>query len=65
MLVLSRKKDQRIVIDGNIVICVVAIMGDKVRIGIEAPPEIPVVRLELHNAQLKLQLDNSIQPKDI
>jgi len=65
MLVLFRKKDQRIVIDGNIVICVVAIMGDKVRIGIEAPPEIPVVRLELHNAQLKLQLDNSIQPKDI
>lgn len=38
MLVLSRKKNERIVIDGNITIVIVEIRGDKVRIGVEAPP---------------------------
>jgi carbon storage regulator len=38
MLVLSRKRDERIVIGDNIVITVVDVRGDKVRLGIEAPP---------------------------
>ena len=51
MLVLSRKKDEDIVIaDGEIVIRVVEIRGDKVRLGIEAPQDIPVHRREVHEA---------------
>jgi len=50
MLVLSRKKDERIVIDDNIIITVIEIRGDKVRLGIEAPKEIAVHREEIHNA---------------
>jgi len=48
MLVLSRKKDESIVINGNIVITVVEVRGDKVRLGVEAPKEIPVHRDEIH-----------------
>lgn len=47
MLVLSRKKDERIVIDDQIVIMVVEIRGDKVRLGIEAPREVPIHRQEV------------------
>lgn len=50
MLVLSRKKDDQIIIDGNIVITVVDIRGDKVRLGIEAPAQVPVHRAEVYNA---------------
>ena len=47
MLVLSRKKNESIVVNDNIVITVVEIRGDKVRLGIEAPREIGVFRGEL------------------
>jgi carbon storage regulator len=47
MLVLSRKKDESIVINDNITIVVVEIRGDKVRLGIEAPKEVPVHRREV------------------
>ena len=50
MLVLSRKRDERIVINDNIVITVVDIRGDKVRLGIEAPAEMPVHRQEVYDA---------------
>lgn len=50
MLVLSRKKNESIVIDDNIVITVVEIRGDKVRLGIQAPKEVPVHRSEVHAA---------------
>jgi carbon storage regulator len=50
MLVLSRKKDERIVIGDNVSICVVEVRGDKVRLGIEAPPEITVHRQEVYDA---------------
>jgi carbon storage regulator len=50
MLVLSRKKNESIVIDENIVITIVEIRGDKVRLGIEAPKEIPIHRSEVHDA---------------
>jgi carbon storage regulator len=50
MLVLSRKRDERIVIGDNIVITVIDIRGDKVRLGIEAPVEVPVHRQEVLEA---------------
>ena len=50
MLVLSRKRDERIVIGDNIVITVVDVRGDKVRLGIEAPSEVPVHRQEVLDA---------------
>ncbi|MGQ9574492.1 MAG: carbon storage regulator CsrA [Thermoguttaceae bacterium] len=50
MLVLSRQRDQSIVIGENIIVTVVDIRGDKVRLGIEAPAEIPVHRREVFDA---------------
>jgi len=49
MLVLSRHKDEEVII-GEIVVKVVDIRGDKVRLGIEAPQEIPVHRREVYDA---------------
>ena len=48
MLVLSRKKNETIMIGTDIVLTVVDIRGDKVRLGIEAPKEIPVHRGEIY-----------------
>ena len=50
MLVLSRKKDEKIVIGDNISIMIVEIRGDKVRLGIEAPRDISVHRREVYDA---------------
>ena len=50
MLVLSRKKNESIVINDDITIVVVEIRGDSVRLGIEAPPEVPVHRREVFDA---------------
>lgn len=50
MLVLSRQRDESIIIGDNIVITVVDIRGDKVRLGINAPTEIPVHRQEVYEA---------------
>ncbi len=47
MLVLSRKPDESIVIDKRITVTVLEIRGNQIRLGIEAPREIPVVREEL------------------
>lgn len=50
MLVLSRKVGEKIRISRDIVVCVVAIKGDTVRIGIDAPPHVPVHREEVQRA---------------
>ena len=47
MLVLSRKKNESIVINDDITITVIEIRGDKVRLGVEAPKEVPVHRREV------------------
>lgn len=49
MLVLSRKLNEKIVIDGGIVVTVVKIDRNQVRIGIEAPPSVGVYREEIAN----------------
>ena len=48
MLVLSRKIGESIIIDGDITVTVVAVNGNKVRIGISAPPDVTVDREEVH-----------------
>ena len=50
MLVLSRGRDQSIMIGDNIEICVVDIRGDKVRLGVTAPLEVTVHRKEVYEA---------------
>ena len=50
MLVLHRKKGESLIINDNIKITIVDISGEKVKIAVEAPKEIPVLRSELVNA---------------
>ena len=50
MLVLSRQRDETIMIGDDVEITVVDIRGDKVRLGIQAPTEIPVHRQEVYEA---------------
>jgi len=50
MLVLSRKKNESIIINDDITIVVVEIRGDKVRLGVEAPKAVPVHRSEVYEA---------------
>lgn len=50
MLVLSRRPNESIVIDDKIVITVIEIRGDKVRLGIEAPRDVPIHRSEVYEA---------------
>jgi len=50
MLVLSRKKNESIVINNEITVVIVEIRGDKVRLGIEAPKDVPVHRREVYDA---------------
>ena len=53
MLVLSRQKDESIMIGDNVEITIVDVRGDKVRLGITAPKEIPVHRREVFDAILR------------
>ena len=59
MLVLSRKKNESIIINDNITVTVIEIRGDKVRLGIEAPKDVSVHRREVYEA---IQAQNANQP---
>jgi carbon storage regulator len=48
MLVLTRKSNQSIMIGDDVEVSVLSVMGEKVRIGIQAPQEIPVFRKEIY-----------------
>lgn len=54
MLVLTRQVDEVVMIGDDIRIKIIEVRGDKVRIGFEAPPNVPVHRLEVYN-QIKKQ----------
>ena len=56
MLVLSRQRDESIMIGDDVEVTVLAVMGDKVRLGIQAPREIPVFRDEIY---LEMQESNA------
>ncbi|HUI06989.1 MAG TPA: carbon storage regulator CsrA [Verrucomicrobiae bacterium] len=49
MLILSRNVGQSIVVDGRIVVRIMRLEGDTVKLGIEAPPEVPVHRQEIYD----------------
>ena len=57
MLVLSRQRDESIIIGDDIVVTVVDIRGDKVRLGIQAPTEIPVHRQEVYDRILQENME--------
>lgn len=61
MLVLTRKSNQSIMIGDDIEISVLAVMGEKVRIGIEAPRSVPVFRREVY---VEIQEDEDGDAKD-
>ena len=50
MLVLSRQRDQSIMIGDDVEVTIVDVRGDKVRLGITAPKNIPVHRMEVYEA---------------
>ncbi len=63
MLVLSRKESERIRLGDSIVVTVVRLAGDKVRLGIEAPADILVLREELQPHETEVQqIDPGIEP---
>lgn len=65
MLVLSRHRDESIMIGDDIVLTIVDIRGDKVRLGIEAPQDIPVHRQEVYDAiQRENRRATKVDPSD-
>jgi carbon storage regulator len=66
MLVLSRQKDETIMIGDDVEITIVDIRGDKVRLGITAPPHIPVHRKEVYEAiQRENRAASNLRPDEI
>ena len=61
MLVLTRKKNEAVIINDDITVVVVEIKGDKVRLGFNAPKEVPVHRQEVYEAIRRTKLKESIQ----
>ena len=55
MLALSRKKDEAIIINNNIEITIIEVKGDQVKIGIQAPKNVPIYRKEVY---LQIQKEN-------
>jgi len=66
MLVLSRMRDETIMIGDNIEITIVDIRGDKVRLGINAPAQIPVHRKEVYDAIQNENVEAArLRPNDV
>ncbi len=66
MLVLARRVDETIAIGDGIVITVLAVEGDRVKLGIKAPQDLPILRGEIYQAieeQKKLEMQLALQPE--
>jgi carbon storage regulator len=61
MLVITRKKNEALVINGDIIVVVVDILGDKVRLGVEVPREVPVHRREVYDAIVRNQSERPVE----
>ena len=64
VLVLTRKSNQSIMIGDDIEISVLAVMGEKVRIGIEAPRAVPVFRREVY-VEIQEDQDDTDDPEEV
>ena len=64
MLVLTRQKDESIMVGDNVEITIVDVRGDKVRLGITAPKEIPVHRMEVYEAIQREKDEKQAQEHD-
>jgi len=65
MLVLSRHRDESIIIGDDVVVTIVDIRGDKVRLGIQAPQDVPVHRQEVYEAiKRENEKSASLEPSD-
>lgn len=65
MLVLSRTRDESIIIGDNVVVTVVDVRGDKVKLGIEAPQDVSVHRREVYEAiRRENQQAAKLRPED-
>jgi carbon storage regulator len=69
MLVLTRKSNQSIMIGDDVEVSVLSVMGEKVRIGIQAPQEIPVFRkeiyLEIHREDGTIVVEDSVSDDNV
>lgn len=65
MLILSRSKGQKIMINHDIVISIVEVSGDQVRIGIEAPEQVSIYREEIYNAIQEQNKDAVVSNEDV
>jgi carbon storage regulator len=61
MLVLTRKPNQSIMIGDDVEVSVLSVVGDKVRIGIHAPQDIPVFRTEIY-VEIQREQDDGTRP---
>ncbi|MDB9823452.1 carbon storage regulator CsrA [Deltaproteobacteria bacterium] len=64
MLVLTRKTDESITIGNQIVVSVLEVKGSQVRLGIEAPKNIPVNRTEIYESIMRENIEASKAPQD-
>jgi carbon storage regulator len=64
MLVLSRKESEKIRLGDDIIITIVRVAGDKVRIGIEAPASVPVLRRELKRYESDIVVELPAKPSE-
>lgn len=64
MLALTRKKDESIIINGNIEVTIMEVKGDHVKLGIQAPKKIPVYRKEVYE-QIQKENEEAMQSTTI
>jgi carbon storage regulator len=63
MLVLTRRVGEEIVINGNIRVTVVAVQGNRIRLGITAPESVVIERKELHDRRMEFHTVESSEPR--